>query len=156
MSYQSGLSVGFLTTGPVCWGWTSSIFCCLWPLPSFPPKGWCAVRVTLVAIPLKTVPGLVHLPIAQPRGCLPATLCCWEMPVIAPLPFDLLELFRTVLLITAHLSQGKRGWFNHSHLPHPSWGCSSRSLGGGTHTHTPHLPSAPLALGCSSSSWSLP
>lgn len=149
--------MGFLTTGPVWWGWTSSIICCLWPLPNFPPKGWCAVRVTLVAIPLKTVPGLVHLPIAQPRGCLPAALCCWEMPVIAPLPFDLLELFRTRSANYSSPFTGEAGLVQPQPPPTPFLGLLKQVPGrGDTHTHTPHLPSAPLALGCSSSSWSLP
>lgn len=51
--------------GPVAWGWTSSALCQPWPFPSSPPNGRRAVRLSLVAIPLKAEPGLLHLPIAQ-------------------------------------------------------------------------------------------
>jgi len=58
--------------GLVGWGWTTSTLFQPWPFPSSLRKGRCAVGVTLVAIPLKTGPGLIHLPIAQHRRVPPS------------------------------------------------------------------------------------
>lgn len=105
--------------------------------PQLSPKGWCAVRVTdaLVVIPLKTVPGLVPLPIAQRRGCLPAVLSCWEMPVIAPLPFDLLELFRTRSANYSSPFTGEAGLVQPQPPPTPFLGLLKQVPGrGDTHT----------------------
>lgn len=93
------------------WDWTTSTLYHTWPFSSSPKKGQCAVRVTLVAVPFKTVPGLVHLPVAQHRreGASQPGCALRKWLVIAPLPFDLLELFRTRSANYSSPSSGEAG-----------------------------------------------